>query len=254
MTLGSQQTAAEDVADGTQEAANINYKGVPGTVFCNGGDCAVEEVMDDEGEAITDMRKLVGSWYFTPTSPMEYYVADADNEGSYTAETLFASYGHWLVPNDADNEWTVNTFAMSGGGTDVNLAEGTETDMLTDSAEYSGEAAGMSVYKSDDNIDSGRFTADVTLAAKFGDAPTVSGTIDNFQGSAVGSWSVALESATLAASGDNNGIAVTDGRNGTWSATAYGDDDTARPAGIFGGFVAHFSDGHAAGAYATQED
>ena len=118
----------------------------------------------------------------------------------------------------------------------------------------------MSVHKmgsgDSETVDSGRFTADVKLTAKFGATDTdakVSGTINNFMGNAVGDWSVNLESTTLAAT-SNSDIATGSGRDGMWSAQAYGDDNTKRPAGIFGGFTAHFSDGHAAGAYATRMD
>ena len=44
MTLTSGQTADEEVNDGTQVTEGINYKDIPGTVFCAGSDCAVEEV------------------------------------------------------------------------------------------------------------------------------------------------------------------------------------------------------------------
>ena len=47
------------------------------------------------------------------------------------------------------------------------------------------------------------------------------------------------------------GKTVATGRDGEWTAQAYG-AESERPTGIFGGFNAHFSDGHAAGAYATR--
>ena len=43
------------------------------------------------------------------------------------------------------------------------------------------------------------------------------------------------------------------GADGAWSANAYGGSATARPTGIYGGFNAHFVDGHAAGVYATRK-
>ena len=65
-------------------------------------------------------------------------------------------------------------------------------------------------------------------------------------------WTVELERKALPAVGDfDDGKTVATGRDGVWSATAYGTAGS-RPTGIFGGFNAHFSDGHAAGAYATR--
>ena len=226
------------------------YMGIPGDIFCLGKDCKVTD------------GKLAGSWYFSPTSTTAYYIRNTDRATSaatpYIAETSYAQYGYWLEVSGGD--WTLNTFALTtAGGTAVNVAAGTEADGLADSATYSGEAVGMSVHKTPkagggNHIDSGMFTADVMLTAKFGATPTVSGTVNNFQGDAVGSgWSVRLDAVTLAAA-ENEGLAVASGENGAWAATAYGAVATARPAGIFGGFSAHFLDGHAAGAYATRKD
>ena len=247
---------ATNSADGASIAAST-YKGIPGVVFCLGDDCKVTD------------GKLAGSWYFSPGSPMTYYqkvkdnpATDEDESLAYAVDNLYARYGHWLVPGTGDPVlWTVHTFSSSAGGTDVNLAAGTQADGLADTATYSGEAVGMSVRRmgsgASATIDSGRFTADVMLTARFGATAaeqTVSGTIDNFQGEAVGSgWSVALERTTLATS-EQSGVATGSGRDGEWDATAYGNDATKRPAGIHGGFVAHFTDGDAAGAFATRQD
>ena len=43
------------------------------------------------------------------------------------------------------------------------------------------------------------------------------------------------------------------GGDGVWNSAAYG-ADAKRPAGIFGDFNAHWTDGHAAGAFATKKD
>ena len=176
----------------------------------------------------------------------------ADESQTYEAETMYATYGHWLTANTSDTDlWDVKTIAYSGGGTTVNLAAGTEANNLEDKATYSGSAVGISSQTagSGDSMttDSGQFTADVTLNASFGTAPTVRGTINNFVGDAIDSgWSVTLESATLGTS-LARGRAVATGADGAWSAQAYGNDADERPAGIFGGFSAHFTDGDAAG-------
>ena len=229
------------------------YMGVPGDIFCLGMDCEV----DANG-------KLKGSWYFSPTSETAYYqkmeddpLTLVDESLTYEGEVLYASYGHWLTVSGTD--WTVNTFAnfAATNATDLTTV-GTATNMLPNKATYSGMAAGMSVRKmgtgTSATTDSGRFTADVELTASFGAAPTVLGTIDNFVGDAAGAgWSVNLESVTLATT-STDGVATGSGRDGVWSATAYGTDAAKRPAGILGGFTAHFADGSAAGAFATRMD
>ena len=229
------------------------YNGIPGDIFCLGSDCEV----DSDG-------KLAGSWYFSPTSETAYYkrMADdtatpADESQTYEVDNEFATYGHWLTETGGD--WTVNTFAGTASTATPNLAEGTDDNNLEDTASYSGGAAGVSVRTMGSGdaktTDSGSFTADVKLTANFGATPTVHGTINNFMGDAVGSgWSVNLGSATLQTGSEATGIATASGRDGVWSAQAYGGGTDARPAGVFGGFTAHFTDGDAAGAFATRLD
>ena len=210
MALASVQTVTDRTTDedaveddGLQVAAT--YKGIEGTAFCAGADCYVEAVADvgTSGEPgfvdNSGNRKFSGSWYFTPTSPMQDYVKNAAGTG-YTPETLFATFGHWLTSAGDPLLWTVNTFATStitdtGDLTTVNAAG----DSLTDtSADYSGSAVGMSVLKTTNaagdgqDIASGRFTADVSLTAEFGTGPMLGGYIHNFEGDAVGNWRVTL--------------------------------------------------------------
>ena len=236
-----------------------NYMGIPGDVYCLGADCEV----DSDG-------KLVGSWYFTPQHPKVYYiknpVAAMAEATPYVAETLYAVFGHWLTPV-ANDAWAVHTYAEGKGGvlfdlTTVNAA--TATTLKDTSATYSGTAAGMSVRKMDkadgkgQDIDSGRFTAKVELTAEFAAKPMLSGTIKSFEGSAVNpDWTVSLSKKELLPNGTlvgGSGATVATGRDGVWTAESYGGDPMKRPAGIVGGFNAHFSDGHAAGAYGTQKD
>ncbi len=247
MTLDSTQTATtadEFEEDGLEVAAT--YKGIAGTAFCQGEDCRVETVTD------TDARKFAGSWYFTPAAPMTWYIR-ASAEDDYAEETLFVRFGHWLTSETTDGvtTWTVNRYAYTGGATTPEL--GVDED-LDGTAEYTGDAAGMSVYKSGDDIDSGAFTATVNLTATFGATPTVKGTVSNFDGTAVNTgWDVELLSMPLGTVAPGTpGTTVTDGQDGEWTGQAYGPAD-ARPEGIFGGFNAHFSDGHVAGAYSTRK-
>lgn len=135
------------------------------------------------------------------------------------------------------------------------------------SASYKGSAVGMSVVWTTDTKGkevsgsrvSGHFDADVSLTMKFGTSPSLEGTISNFRGSGVdASWSVDLDSATL--SGGTFSDGVTDGGDaaGVWTATAFGGSATsgseARPAGVFGEFDADFTNGAAAGVYATRKE
>ncbi len=250
-----------DAATAATDGASFEtatYADIPGTVYCLGDDCKVTD------------GKLAGSWYFAPTNPMAHWVKATDNPATtdvdestmYTADTLFASFGHWLTSAGDPLLWTVNTFATStiterGDLITVN----TTGDTLTDSsAEYSGTAVGMSVLKADNaagdgqDINTGRFTAKVSLTATFhATAPMLSGHVTGFAGSAVNeNWRVTLQERAF---GDNftDGAAVATGRDGVWVANAYGEANQ-RPTGIYGGFNAHFSDGHAAGAYATRKD
>ena len=241
-------TPANAVADGTEFTNAVNgseWQGIPGTVFCAGSDCEV-----------SSGGLLSGSWYFTPDLPGEPYVAADDGMG-YVRETLYARFGHWLTVDAGSGETTVHAYASTAAMGDPAL--GAPAGDLTDSsASYAGKAAGMSVHMTFDDqgartgISSGAFTADVSLTAQFGTSPTVRGTISGFEGNAVDeSWSVELREAVLSASVET-GESVGTGQTGEWTARAYGETDQ-RPAGIFGGFNAHFTDGHAAGAYATRK-
>ena len=244
-------------ADGVQFPSS-DQNGIPGTAFCGGEDCEV----DEDGE-------LTGSWYFTPTSPKEWYVEmtvveeGEDDVTTWTPDTLYARFGHWL---DDDTGTTVNTFAVVApdGGLTVALTVNAEpeTTTLTDtSATYRGPATGMSVEKTTDldgeitEINSAAFVATVNLKATFGGSPTLGGTVTDFRGPATDpNWSVELQVKSFDGSFDDSdaGVTVASGRNGEWTAQAYGPAATMRPTGIFGGFNAHFTDGHAAGAYAAR--
>ena len=254
--------------------AEANYKGILGTAYCLSADCTVTD------------GKLEMGWYFAPTSATEVYVKqttdnpetmDVDESKLYEPETLYAQFGHWLTV-DADGLVTVNRYARIDAhatvATAADLSYLNEEGKPT-SATFEGPAAGMSVHKTVDpdgvitRIYSGAFTADAELLLRFGDGAdvTLGGTIDTFVTESEGMnvdplWSVELERTTFTGgnlAGDlDNGKTVPDspGRNGEWTATAYGpaavDGDAQRPTGIFGGFNAHFSDGHAAGVYATR--
>ena len=253
-TMAPDVTVRGDFEENGMEIAAF-YMGIGGTAFCVGDDCRV-----DEGDA-ENARKVTGSWYFTPTSTTDYYLgATTEDDGTvYMQEDLFARFGHWLMVDGAGAA-TVNTYAGAGANTDFNL---TASTLLDESATYEGTAAGMSLHKDVDgdgapvpgSLESGAFTADVTLTATFGAAPLLGGYINGFEGDAVDpDWRVMLLEGSFAGTElTGGGTTTASGQDGVWSATGYGDDETARPTGIFGGFNAHFTDGHAAGAYATRK-
>ena len=241
-------TPANAVTNGAEFTNAVNgsaWQGIAGTVFCAGSDCEV-----------SSGGLLSGSWYFTPDLPGELYVAADDGMG-YLRETLYARFGHWLTVDAGSGETTVHAYASTATMGDPAL--GAPAGDLTDSsASYAGKAAGMSVHMTFDDqgarteISSGAFTADVSLTARFGASPTVSGTISGFEGNAVDeSWSVDLGEAVLSGSIEA-GEARGTGQAGAWTARAYGETDQ-RPTGILGGFNAHFTDGHAAGALRHSE-
>ena len=246
------------LASGTDGAgfSTSTYMGISGAVICLGG---------TDGCSITD-GKLSDGWYFSPSLPKAYYVRNPDRTASeatpYVMDNLYAQYGYWLSTADSGVTYTVNTYSLrSGGTTGTDFNVGADTD-LAGSATYSGNAVGMSVRRTPkagggNHFDSGMFTADVTLQATFGASPMLGGDVNNFQGDAVNSnWSVTLEKRafTAGAIADTDGKSLASGQDGYWSASAYGNDTAARPAGIFGEFNAHFLDGDVAGAYATRKE
>ena len=284
MTLGSTQTVGA-VAEGVQVDTGVTYKGIPGGVFCGGSDCMVEAVVDNPDTADVDesttQRKLAGSWYFTPTD-VEAFWMKAAGAAVYTEDTLFATYGHWLVVDDgagtAENagQVTVFTYAYGPTGNDASLGWGERAPGTPSSeqAVYEGMAAGRSVHKvSNEDVEitevhSGRFMASVMLTAKFGATPMLGGTVSGFTSdnpdAVDSSWMVTLQETAVAAGLVAEGVTKATGQDGDWTARAYGganDDagtadvnETKRPEGILGTFNAHFTDGHVAGAYATRND
>ena len=243
-------TVPDDIVDGgdfSNTDNGTNYNGIPGTAYCLGTDCKVTD------------GKLAGSWYFTPDDATAYYRLGTDKTYT-TPETAYAEFGYWLttVPSGDDvGAIMVNTYARTDH---TGTPDWTTTTLTDTSATYSGDAVGMSVHKTTDgdgeitSIYSGEFTADVTLKAEFGAAQFLGGTVDNFRGKAVDPlWTVVFARTPVDADGDvEAGKTIASGPDGRWTADSYGDAD-ARPTGIFGGFNAHFSDGHAAGVYATRK-
>ncbi len=256
--------------DGTEIDTDVEYRGIPGLLFCAGTDCMVE--------VVGDVQTLTGSWYVAADNPMHYYMQLADDpttpnvdeSRTYRRDTMYATWGHWLTVAGT-GEATVHTFARAGtanGAPDHpgiwDAADPADANLSGATATYSGTAMGRSVQRTTDvngvvtDVQSGNFTADVTLTAQFAAAPMLGGTIDNFRaaagsnpGAVDSSWTVTLTETDSGGGTVTAGVADASGQDGTWSATSYGEAGM-RPAGIYGGFNAHFTDGHVAGAWATR--
>ena len=259
--LVSTGTFVDGTAYGTATVtgtAGTEYKGIPGAVWCLGG---------TDGCSVGADGTLSSGWYFTPADADELYVANPDMAGMYMVATMYATYGYWLTYDDTTDAATgIALYSNNtGASTTLDLGQAGTGDDATDvTATYSGSAVGIS--KRGDN--SGQFTADVNLTATFAVAPMLRGRISNFQGGAVGNWTVLLNETALNATAGFDAVGTTAGGGaaGEWTAQGYGpapidhDGDTTtplqnqRPTGFHGRFDANFGDGAAAGAFATRAD
>ena len=172
------------------------------------------------------------------------------------------------------------------------MRRGSSTE-LQGTASYTGDAAGRYVRSEglganeDLVVSNGEFIAEANLTAIFGsgdgtiaaaDQFSISGSISNFMdGSDDLGWTLMLNSADLgtnrdamtqepspsmtpgpAFSGTTTGDASA--REGAWSGTMYGADDTTttsvveHPTGVTGEFNGHFSNGHVIGAFGATEE
>ena len=226
------------------------------------GGTACRSTVDGAGGLI-----LAGGWSFEPDEGAMAETPDAD----------YVVFGWWSreVANGVD----VATFAQGVGGTTDLVGEANSA--LTGTATYVGSAAGK--YSINEPVDgdpnSGAFTADATLIAKFGNVQeggTISGTLVGFKaGGESKDWTVALTGAgtdaeaTIAADGfggDNtaSGTVWTIGRtagakSGSWSGDFYyesAEQETAAntPPIAAGTFSAtHGNVGRMVGAFGTEK-
>ena len=267
-------TARGDSTKGT-------FRGITGTFYCTSATCA------DPATAST----FGAGWFFTPsvpeargrynplvpdTQPTRFRYQDSDGDGVY--EPLwYADYGMWLIwdPTQATDLARIGVASRAGlVGPDAvsrsgfNLAApATSQNGLSATATYSGTARGLSARTVNEVTESGHFTADVTLNARFGvpiadpgDGPAregrLGGAIGNFraapgQGDAHvdPAWSLTLEEGGLAADGEIRAGTV-DGVTGRWRARGHGAPNE-RPDGFYGDFAADFGDGAAIGVYSA---
>ena len=251
----------------TDGGGDVNYKGILGTVYCLGG---------TDGCSVDGDGNLVGGWYFTPSLTTALFIPDDDGTG-YVQDTAFSQWGHWLAVDTAPGgtgQVTIHTYATTRANTaNLNVGVSTASPTVTETATYNGDAVGMSVHKELDtngkqeSISSGAFTAAIELRARFGASPMLGGMIKGFESESGlntdSDWEVTLAETALDTTNANvtAGVAQGTGQAGDWTAQGYGpvpvdtnDSNTnQRPTGFFGNFNAHFTDGHAAGAYVTRK-
>ena len=241
-------TPANAVADGTEFTNAVNgsaWQGIPGTVFCAGSDCEV-----------SSGGLLSGSWYFTPDLPMEPYVAADDGMG-YLRETLYARFGHWLTVVAGSGETTVHAYASTAA---MGKPRPGSTRGRSDGELGQLRGQGRGDVGAHDLRRSGRPDGDFFGRVHRRCQPD--GAVRRFSDRERHRLGLrgrrrrrGLERRARG-SGLSGSIEAGEtretGQAGAWTARAYGETDQ-RPAGILGGFNAHFTDGHAAGAYATRK-
>ena len=230
-----------------------DFNGVPGKFACTDGACTAGT------DSMGRLDSLAGTWTFTPDDVDEdadpHMIADAKYDADYLA------FGFWLRGTESrgSTKYSIGTFA-TGSMPFIVGNDQAGIPALVGTATYSGPAAGMFVMKTDidgDNMgpvatEAGKFTADTTLEAKFGDETltaddfTISGEVENFvltnyDGTPVDNkWSLTLNSAAFAErtydtstgmvddidnhantfSGTTTGVEK--GTDGRWNGTFYG--------------------------------
>jgi len=165
----------------------------------------------------------------------------------------------WWIATDGDGDITgVTAFHHRGG-----LANGDYSGVLgvPSTAAYAGDATGGYVLPGE----AGRFTARAGLTATFGDAPKLSGEIENFRdaGDRDLGWSVTLNETALAyaaggfdvTGGDTvwtrDGVRGTEG--GEWRADLYGGDAVTVPTHALGSFLAVHQGSRMIGAFGAEK-
>ncbi len=228
------------------------YKGVKGTLYC-------------QGTCNAPGGKLTGKLFFKAADEFDdgyagsyrYYWITPRNS-HYTTWNAYVRYGYWLYGTGE----TTGISVMANSPARYRGDYGKSTT-LPNTATYKGEAFGLSALKlytagEHTGQKTARFTADVTLNAKFGNDPKIEGKIDNFKGNAVDEkWSVKL-AQTKHVSFDAEGLATGSSgstafdKPGSWQGNPFSQDGVGRPAGYMGAFNTHFPNGSAAGAFSTR--
>ena len=272
---------AEPNSDGDNTLVRLpgTFDGARGTYQCTPAD-ASNGCTISVSSAGTYSRVAAGdTWIFTPNEGAKAYHEDAEH----------VNFGWWMrVPTKATGTYQFDThYGGSSAYVAPTAGDGVAAGVAGD-ATYSGNAAGRYVVADD----TGEFTADAKLTAKFGGATattvgsfvgSISGSITNFQGAADGmsGWSVDLKkinmtdlTATPAFTSSvsdtslptYNGTVATLGdvtAYGTWQGAFFGNvknpagiadrnKDDAAPLAVGGEFHADGAGAHIAGAFGAR--
>jgi len=245
-------------AENGQTVGSAAYKGITGTLVCNGTSC---------GKTEGDEPTLTGGWYFfAAAGDTNDYVKGDDGNYVLRSTQTNADWGIWLNTTAATN----SAPAVSEITQRINVAQ--VGDILTDvddnapsgfnTATYEGDAGGVStLYKKGETAATvGEFTATAELTATFSDAsPMLKGRIFGFDGDAVNrNWELTLADTALSSGTVTAGttrIGEIAGPTGSsWEAHLYAKRAGTRPDGVVGGFDGRFTDGQAVGVFhATPE-
>ena len=240
------------------------YNGARGVYRCDGASACTVDL-----DAAGGLTAMSADWTFTPDAGATSPQPDHD----------YMWYGYWVKSSEnAEGGPVYEVQTFSGGSIPYDAAS---LGASGATATYEGKAAGTYAQKltyspEDGALTGGRvgdFVADVRLKAYFGtptsvaadDHNSVSGVVTNFMDGAVDlGWRAELKRMkfdALSAGGETSGGTGTGA--GRWTAgffgSAEGDFDhdgdpgtpamNRRPTDVAGEFTAHFSNGHAAGAY-----
>ena len=250
-----------------------SYHGVMGEYECETTPCSATS--DEDG----NLAALSGTWMFTPASGDSMVMGVAE-------DSTYVYFGYWLrqtVDEDGGETIGVNHFSGGNGAIEVTAMDEFDCEGLasgTCTASYTGKAGGKYVVKTVTpqnevaTLHTGQFVANVTLDAMFGGETVpsllwdrIEGTIAGFNDEAddmdrINHWEVDLGVASTTDTTDNLNVGMTnDGMmGGTWTHTFYSrnavnaattgvSEEDMPPGDVAGVFDAHWSDGHAIGAY-----
>ena len=171
------------------EGIDHTYLGIKGIIYCLEQRCPATNGKPGAG------------WYWN-VRPENRHRHPVRTGSGYEEFTDYAHYGYSLAGgSDTDlatgsNDGGIEAFGLPHDDTEsptrptTNAAAGLTASTTipgNNTATYSGGALGISVVTADGKaIKSGQFTADVELTATFATSPTVTGTVKNFKGNAVG--------------------------------------------------------------------
>jgi hypothetical protein len=159
---------------------------VPGTFVCSTGPCTIDyRGTDGTGNHVVTRG---GTWTFRPHGASWVYTPDTD----------WLAVGVWAThPDHPLGDPEFGAFVYGSDPFTVDDIQGLEGE-----ATYNGNAVGRYAEKNGHALSAGRFNADVTLTADFGDGGangTISGKVGNFMtgGQARTDWGLNLEEADI---------------------------------------------------------